>query len=144
VAELIITYRGLVYPWQCDHMGHQNVTWYVAKFDEATWQMFAAIGITPSYIRDQKRGVAAVRQNITYRKELLPGDLVTIYSGVLEIKDKTIRFYHQMLNDETGEVAATAILTGIHMDIRARKACPFPQEIITLAQDLIVDNHLVI
>src|SRR6266542_3912128 len=22
-----ITYRGVVYPWQCDHMGHLNVMW---------------------------------------------------------------------------------------------------------------------
>ena len=23
------TYRGIVYPWHCDHMGHKNVMWYV-------------------------------------------------------------------------------------------------------------------
>ena len=42
-----ITYRGVVYPWHCDHMGHMNVMWYVGKFDEATWNLFASIGITP-------------------------------------------------------------------------------------------------
>ena len=31
---LPITYRGVVYPWQCDHMGHMNVMWYAGKFDE--------------------------------------------------------------------------------------------------------------
>jgi acyl-CoA thioester hydrolase len=31
-----LTYRGTVYPWQCDHIGHMNVMWYVGKFDEAT------------------------------------------------------------------------------------------------------------
>jgi acyl-CoA thioesterase FadM len=31
------TYRGTVYPWHCDHIGHMNVMWYVGKFDEATW-----------------------------------------------------------------------------------------------------------
>jgi len=35
------TYRGIVYPWHCDHMGHMNVMWYVAKFDEATWTLMA-------------------------------------------------------------------------------------------------------
>ena len=25
------TYRGAVYPWHCDHMGHMNVMWYVGK-----------------------------------------------------------------------------------------------------------------
>ena len=32
-----VTYRGVVYPWDCDHMGHMNVMRYVGKFDEATW-----------------------------------------------------------------------------------------------------------
>jgi len=31
------TYCGTVYPWQCDHVGHMNIMWYVGKFDEANW-----------------------------------------------------------------------------------------------------------
>src|ERR1700758_2810342 len=51
----IISARGVVYPWQCDHMGHMNVMWYTGKFDEATWHLFGYIGVTPSYLRDQAR-----------------------------------------------------------------------------------------
>ena len=58
------TYRGTVYPWQCDHMGHMNVMGYVGKFDEATWQLFHAIGITASFLREQRRAMAAVDQRI--------------------------------------------------------------------------------
>src|SRR5215470_11750022 len=36
MAEPLITARSVVYPWQCDHMGHMNVMWYTGKFDEAT------------------------------------------------------------------------------------------------------------
>ena len=43
----VLTYRGTIYPWHCDHMGHMNVMWYVGKFDEATWHLFAQTGITP-------------------------------------------------------------------------------------------------
>src|SRR4029450_11515589 len=31
VTEPLVTYRGAVYPSQCDHMGHMNVAWYVAS-----------------------------------------------------------------------------------------------------------------
>jgi len=24
----ILSYKGTVYPWHCDHMGHMNVMWY--------------------------------------------------------------------------------------------------------------------
>ena len=51
------TYRGTVYPWHCDHNGHMNIMWYVGKFDEANWNLFALIGLTPSYLRESGRGI---------------------------------------------------------------------------------------
>ena len=134
MPELPITYRGVVYPWHCDHVGHMNVMWYVGKFDEATWQLFAMIGLTPSFLRDQGRGMAAVQQNITYKRELRGGDVVSIRSRVLEIREKVIRFFHEMYNDETGEIAATAEMTGVHLDTASRKSCPFPGQMFERAR----------
>lgn len=48
-----------------------NVMWYAGKFDEAAWQLLALVGITPSYLREHQRGMAAVEQNIFYKHELL-------------------------------------------------------------------------
>ena len=62
------TYRGTVYPWQCDHVGHMNIMWYVGKFDEANWNLFARIGLTPTYLRQSGHGMAAVQQNISYKR----------------------------------------------------------------------------
>lgn len=124
-----ITYKGCVYPWQCDHVGHMNVMWYVGKFDEATWNFFAELGLTPSYLRRTNRGMAAVQQNITYRRELLPGDVIEVKSRILESKEKSVRFVHEMHNCETGEVAALCELTGVHLDRAARKAVAFEPNI---------------
>lgn len=132
-TELPITYRGVVYPWQCDQVGHMNVTFYTAKFDEATWQLFALIGITPTYIRENERGMAALTKNTTFKRELRSGDVVTIRSEVLSIKDKIIQFRHDMYNDETNEISAYTTLTGVHMDTVIRKSCPIPEKIITVA-----------
>jgi acyl-CoA thioester hydrolase len=134
MLDLPITYRGVVYPWQCDHMGHMNVMWYVGKFDEAAWQFFSTFGLTPSFLREQGRGMAAVQQNITYKCELRAGDVVSIRSGVLEMKEKAIRFFHEMRNDETDEIAATAEMTGVHLDTVRRKSCPFPVQVFERAQ----------
>ena len=46
MSEFIITQRGTVYPWECDHMGHMNVRWYAAKFDDACWQLLANLALT--------------------------------------------------------------------------------------------------
>ncbi|MFS8085075.1 MAG: acyl-CoA thioesterase [Acidobacteriota bacterium] len=129
MSEGALTYRGAVYPWHCDHMDHMNVMWYVGKFDEATWHFFHTLGLTPSFLKASNRGMAAVEQNIRYRQELHAGDVVSIYTEALEVKDKSIRFAHEMRNDDTGAVAATTLITAVHLDTIARKACPLPDDI---------------
>ncbi len=137
-SNLSITYRGIVYPWQCDHMGHMNVMWYVSKFDEATWHLLALAGATPAYMRDHHRAMVAVEQHIAYKRELRAGDMVTIRSGVLEMKDKVIRFFHEMKNDETDEIAAVTVITGMHLDDQTRRSIPFSPGIIGRGRQMIV------
>ncbi len=62
MSESPITYRSTIDPWQCDHVGHLNVMGYVGKFHEATWQFFNLLGLTPSFLRSAKRGMATVDQ----------------------------------------------------------------------------------
>ncbi len=140
-ADSAITYRGMIYPWQCDHMGHMNVMWYTSKFDEATWNLMALIGVTPTYMREQNRGMAAVQQNTAYKKELAAGDLIIVRSRILEVREKVIRFQHELINDEHNEVAATSELTGVHIDLHTRKACPFPPEILERARASVVPSE---
>lgn len=129
-----LTYKGVIYPWQCDQMGHMNVMWYTGKFDEATWNLLAELGITRSYLEDHQRGMVAVQQNTTYKQELLAGDVVEVHSEILEVREKVIRFQHEMRNLRTGQVAAVTELTGVHMDRQTRKSCPLPESIRAVAQ----------
>lgn len=129
MSEGFLSYRGAVYPWHCDHMGHMNVMWYVGKFDEATWNFFSEVGLTRAFMEANGRGMAAVEQAIQYKKELMAGDTVVVHSAVLEAKDKVLRFSHEMRNAQNSEIAATTVLTAVFLDRAARKACPFPAEI---------------
>jgi acyl-CoA thioester hydrolase len=110
-----------------------NIMWYVGKFDEANWNFFAALGLTPRYLREQNRGMAAVQQNISYKRELLAGDIVEVRSRVLEVREKSLRFFHEMWNIDAGELAASCELTAVHMDRRERKAMPFPEAVRDMA-----------
>jgi acyl-CoA thioester hydrolase len=132
----VLTCRGMVYPWHCDHMSHMNVMWYVGKFDEATWHLSAQIGMTPSHLRESGRGMAAVQQNISYKRELLAGDIVEVRSRILELRDKVLRFAHDMINVETGESAASCELTAVHLDRAARRSIAFEDKVRGLAQKL--------
>ena len=138
MPEPIVTYRGAIYPWHCDHMGHMNVMWYVGKFDEATWQFFLSFGLPRSRFSSERTGMAALEQHIEYKRELRAGDLISIRSAVLEVKEKSIRFVHEMTNDETGELAARTTLLGVYFDTTARKSCALPPDVRERAERLIV------
>jgi acyl-CoA thioester hydrolase len=135
------TYRGTVYPWQCDHVGHMNIMWYVGKFDEANWNMFARLGLTPSYLRQSGRGMAGVQQNISYKRELFAGDIVEVTSRLLELREKSIRFLHEMRNAETGELAATCEITAVHLDRQAHKSIPFEDAVRAVAARHLAPEH---
>ena len=134
---MIETYRGVVYPNQLDHMDHMNVQWYTSKFDQATWHLFSIAGITNEYIRDNQRGMAALEQFTKYKAEVLAGDLLVVNSKFLEVKDKTIRFFHIMYNAETKNEVATSELLAVHLDRAKRKSCVLPENIKARCEALI-------
>ena len=133
-CELPVTYRGLVYPWHCDHMGHMNVMWYTGKFDEASWSFLALFGLTAAFLREHGRRMAAVEQVINYRQELFAGDAVTIVSAMLEVREKSIRFAHRMYKEGSSEAVASCNLVGVHLDAQTRRACALPAAMVDRAR----------
>jgi acyl-CoA thioester hydrolase len=110
-------------------MGHVNVQHYASMFDQATWAFLSEFGITSEYMRESRRGMAAVSQQTNYLLELFSGDVVEIQTELLEVTEKTIRFVHKMRRRPQMDTIATSELVGVHFDAEIRKSCPFPQEI---------------
>ena len=77
------------------------------------------------------------QQNITYKRELLSGDVVAIRSGLLEMRDKVARFVHEMRHAQTGEVSAVCVITAVHMDSKARKSTAFPPAFLARGRELL-------
>tara|TARA_B100000676_G_C18084281_1_gene853717 strand:+ start:3981 stop:4400 length:420 start_codon:yes stop_codon:yes gene_type:complete len=137
---MIETYRGVVYPHQLDHMGHMNVQWYASKFDEATWHLFAAVGLTNHYMSESGNGMVALEQNNKYIAELMAGQLLVVRTRVVDVREKTLRFLHTMYNAERDSEVATAELLGLHIDRSLRKSCPLPDTVRARAAELITQE----
>ena len=137
--KLLLTYRGTVYPQHLDHMDHMNIQYYMAKFDEAVWNLFHRIGLTPSYLRAEHRGMAALETNVRYLEELFAGDVVGVHSGLLRVGETSLSFVQEMRNGETGETAAIMRVVAVHMDRAQRRPMPFPEAIAARARALVVD-----
>lgn len=147
---MIETARGTVHEWQRDHMGHINVRAYMEFFEEACWQFYAMLGMPASLLRSGALHLVAVQQNISYKKELFPGDTIAVRSGALELREKVLRFRHELYNTETTDVCAVRGFMspgacagdGIHSDTvvcidpQSRKSRPFPPDVAARTQTL--------
>jgi acyl-CoA thioester hydrolase len=134
----IETYRGLVYPWSIDHVGHMNVQYYTARFDEATWHFFARLGLSPSYLRENQRSAVAADQHTQYKREVIAGTLLHVTSELLKLGTSSVRFLHRMFDSETNEVVATTELVGVYFDIEARRPASLPDFVRDRAADLVL------
>lgn len=142
MADLLETARGTVHAWQCDHMGHVNVRAYGEFFEEACWQLYNMLGMTPSRMRAGEFNLAVVQQDTSYLRELMGGDVIAVRTGMLDVRDKVLKFVHEMKNEETGVVSAISVFTLLCIDANARKSRPFPAEVLDRARPHIVDYPL--
>ncbi|MEO6353034.1 MAG: thioesterase family protein [Burkholderiaceae bacterium] len=136
---MVETARGTVHEWQRDHMGHINVRAYMEFFEEACWQFYAMLGLTASRLRNGEVHLAAVQQNISYQKELYPGDTIMVRTGLIEMREKVLCFRHELLNTESGATCATCDFTVVCLDPKTRKSQPFPAEVGQRAAELALE-----
>ena len=120
------TFRGLVYPSQCDAMGHMNVQHYIAAFDQAMWHLV--------------HGWADVRHVIDYRSELPAGALYRVMSGIDKVGRSSLVTRHRMYEAETGALAAECEMTSVYFDLAARASVPLPQSLGDAARALLPDQ----
>ena len=136
------TYRGFVYPWVIDHVGHMNVQFYIAKFDEATWFFFNRIGLTRAFLATHRRGMAAVEQRIAYQREVRAGDALAVETTLVEVRDKVLKFVHRMRVPESGETSALMMQTTVHLDTELRRSTALPADVVARARGMIAPVEL--
>jgi len=68
------------------------------------------------------------------------GDVIVVRSAVLELKPKSIRFVHEMFRGDGGDHLSTMMVTGVHIDIVARKSVQFEPQIFGKSQPMVVAN----
>ena len=122
MADWVHTFKGAVLASEYDFTSHMNSHIYVSRFDQATWFLLHAIGVTPASIKQQNLRVAIVRQNYQFLEELRGGELVEIKSGFLAVGEKYFRFLHQMYNDENSHLIATCDSVAVQASLETGKS----------------------
>ena len=125
----IETFRGVVYPWHCDHQGHMTTMHYVGMFDAAFWHFLSAQGFTRAFLVERTAGFADVSDSIRYLAELPVGSPVTIESGLLKVGNTSVASFNRMIETETGRLAATSEKVAVYFDLEARCKAPLPTDL---------------
>ena len=119
------TFRGVVYPWHCDHQGHMNIMHYVGFFDQSYWHLFSMMGFTRAYLDEQRKGFVGVKDTFSYSAEQGPGATIVIESCLTKIGSSSVVSYAVMKNSETDETAATWENIGVYFDLDKRAKSAF-------------------
>ena len=123
----IETFRGVVFPWHCDAMGHMSVQHQVPLLDNAVYHLLGFFGPVAGEIDGRRAGWADVSHEIRYLNELAAGDLLVLASGILSVGRSSLR--HRTILSRRSDAAACTILEGVtvRFDLDARKATPLSE-----------------
>jgi acyl-CoA thioester hydrolase len=121
-------------------MGHMNIQYYVALFNQAAWGSFALAGATFEEMQRTQTGVFALEQHICYLAEVHIGEQVTVHSRFIGLSAKRLHFIHFMVNQTRPALAATLEGVGAHIDMTTRRTSQWPTD---LAQrfDVLLAQH---
>ena len=136
-AGALITFRGVVYPAQCDAMGHMNVQHYTAVFDQAMWHLVAHLGFKSSWVQEHREGWADVRYVIEFRKELHAGQLFHAESELVKVGNSSLVTHHRIVENESRALAAEVEMTSVYFDLEKRSSRTLPVEIRAAARRLL-------
>jgi len=143
LQALPLNHRETIPPDYLDPMGHMNVRWYMALYDEATWHFFDAIGMTLDYFKTFHAGAFALKNFLNYWQEVRVGQTVALRTRVLGRTDKRFHFMHFMINETAGQVASSFESMGTHADLKLRKSVALPRFIAeALDAQLVHDRKL--
>ena len=121
-------FRGVIYPWHCDHQGHMTVMHYVGMFDQAFWHLISAIGFSRAKLDEARHGFVDVKSTSEYKAEQGVGALLVIDGGLLRFGTSSIAPFFRMKNCETGALAATMESVTVYFDLETRKKVALSEE----------------
>ena len=126
MSEAIEVFRGAVFPWYCNHMGHMNIMYYVHMFDQGQMHVMSSAGYR---WKEDGEGFTNVSQNIEYLSELHAGDLVVVKGTVQSVGKTSCKVLLEMYHAESGTLAATSTSVLVVFSLRTRQAIPIPPEL---------------
>lgn len=115
---------------------------YVHRFSDACLFAIEAIGMTESYRRKADRGFATFETRLALESPApVDGSGIVVTSGIVAMGSSSLRLLHRMRAVRDGRLVAQFYQAGVHFDLAARRAAPWPPEFRATAEALRFAAH---
>lgn len=127
-------HETVVPPEWADYNGHMSESCYLLAFGDGADAFFRFFGVDEDY-RASGRSLFTAETHLRHLRESRDGDRLQLTLQVLGVDAKRLHIVHEML-DEAGQVVATAEQLLLHVDTRASRVAPFPDQIFERLEEI--------
>src|SRR5579883_452694 len=139
IDRMIDSGRDRVKAWEVDERGELSLSGFVHRFAHACLHVCLAIGATPAYMRQEKRGFSTFETRFRLiGRPPAAGDGLALRSGLLAAGNSSLRMLHELVLARSGEPVALFHQAGVHFDMEARRSAPMPSRLRDKAARLII------
>src|SRR6185437_2671210 len=128
-AGFLPSARSVVRSWEVGAEGVIGWQHLIHRFSGACLHACAAFGMTPGYMRQNRRGYSTFELDLTIARLPRLGTRTAVATGIMQIGKSSIRLLHAMHDAGTGEVLARLSQFGVHFDMDRRRPAPLPDEL---------------
>jgi acyl-CoA thioester hydrolase len=116
-------------PQWIDYNGHLNMAYYNVIMDRAIDEMFAALGMGPTYLEARNGSTMTAECHVRYLREIHLDDPVQVAMYLIAADEKRLHTFEEMRHATEGWVSATSENITLHIDMSRRRVAPFPPDI---------------
>lgn len=118
-----------VKPEWIDHNNHMNLAYYPMAFYGATAAFSLYLGMDRAFKKRTSTASFLADMHLSYKREVVGGDPLIIYSRLINFDKKRIHFWHQMHHAEKGHLVATCEMLSLNIDTKTRSVAAMPEEL---------------
>lgn len=128
----ISTWAGDCSAWECDELGHLNMSFYLDKFEQARMGLFIRLGLVEAFRPDAFSTVRSRDIHIKYLAEARPGSPLRIESALIALHETTAEVGHIMYHRD-GRMAASLREIVEHVYLPENKRFAWPSRLRNIA-----------
>lgn len=141
ITALPEVYRFTVPDDYRDAMGHMNMRWYLAIFDEAGIPLFDRLGLTLDYYTRHHAGGFDLEHHIHYLNEVRIGDTLSIRARLIGRSAKRLHYLLFMVNETRGLLSSIFECVNSYADLSVRRTTPYPPEIAARIDTMLAEQR---